>query len=674
MFRKLFHKFSFCIVLGFTCCPFISRSQEKAKPLTVMSPDRRTEVKIVLGEKISFALSHDGKALIVPSSISLELNNGKVIGSNPGLLNQKTVEVNNKIKPLYGSNALITDHCNELILTFRDNYSVTFRAYNDGIAYRFATSFKDSLIIKNEEVNFTFPDNYKGYYRKGDKQQYLYEAVYEFSELSKIDSGRVAIVPLLVQIPEGPKIAIAESDIYDYPGMYLASKGHSLLGSFRNFPLKTNISSRDKWTVNVTNEADFIAKTSGNRSFPWRIVMIANKDKELLNNNLVWLLATEQRKGFDFSWVKTGLIANDWWNLWWDKSASSTGVQEVILTGVDFKSGTNFNSYKYFIDYALKNNIEFVNIDFGWCNPFDFSKIHPNLDLPKLLTYSKEKHKRVFLWCIAKTLYKDLEKNMAMFEKWGVAGLKVDFLERDDQLGIRDHHRIAESAARHHILLEYHGATNPAGLTRTYPNLLTFEGVYGSEQNMGGDKADPQHNVTMPFLRGIAGPFDYGAGSMNNVSKSHFRAVNGFPMTLGTRAHQIAMFIIYYSPLQFMTDVPSNYVKEKVSLNFISAIPSTWDATQPLDSHIGEYVAMARKKGNNWFVGAMTNWTARILKIKCDFLDEKIYNVQIFKDGINADLNGNDFKTEQKKVTKGEELTVGLAPGGGWSAKFVPVN
>ncbi len=647
----------------------ISRGSDKL--LSVSSPDKRTEVKIALGEKITYTLIYDGKALITPSPISLELYSGKVIGSKPKLLNQKTIAVDNQLKPPYGKNALITEKYNELLLTFRDHYSVTFRAYNDGTAYRFTTSFKDSLTVKNEEATFTFPNNYKGYYRKGDKKEYLYEAVYEFSDLSKIDSGRVAIIPLLVQIPEGPKIAITESDLTDYPGMYLTSDGNALKGSFRNYPLGTNINA-NSWTVSVTSEADFIARTAGSRSFPWRIVMIANQDKELLNNELVWLLAPEQRKDLDFSWVKTGMIANDWWNLWWDKSPGSSGVQEVILTGVDFKSGTNFETYKFIIDYALKNKIEFVNIDYGWCDPYDFSKIHRNLDLQKLLSYSKEKNKRFMMWCIAKTLYRDLEKNMAMFEKWGVAGLKVDFLERDDQLGEQDYHRIAECAARHHLLLEYHGATNPAGLTRTYPNLLTFEAVFGSEQNMGGNKADPQHNVTIPFLRGLAGPFDYAPGGMNSVSKSHFHPFNGFPMTLGTRCQQIAMFVIYYSPLQFMCDVPSNYIKEPVCLNFISAIPSTWDATQPLDSRIGEYVAVARKKGSDWFVGAMTNWSARKIEIKCDFLESGEYNVEVFKDGVNADLNGNDYKTEQLKVKKGDELSVELAPGGGWSARFSP--
>ncbi len=636
---------------------------------SVSSPDKRTELKIALGTKITYALYSDGKVLIAPSQISIELYNGKIIGADPQLLHQKTRSVNNLVKNLYGKNLQIKDNYNELNLTFKDNYSVTFRAYNEGSAYRFTTNFKDSLKIKNEEATFVFPENYKGYYRKGKKQDYLYEAIYENSEIAKIDSGRVAIIPLLVQIPDGPKIAITESDLNDYPGMYLTADGNSLKGSFRNFPLKTNLNEK-RWSVSVTKEADYIAQTSAKRSFPWRVIMIAQQDKELMNNELVYLLAPDPPKDLDFSWVKTGLIANDWWNLWWDQSPRSTGVQEVILTGVDFKSGTNFNTYKYYIDYAIKNNIEFVNIDYGWCDPYDFSKVHPNLDLPKLLAYSKEKNKRFFLWCIAKTLYNDLENNMTMFEKWGVAGLKVDFLERDDQLGEQDYHRIAESAARHHLLLEYHGATNPAGLTRTYPNLLTFEAVYGSEQNMGGNKADPQHNVTIPFLRGLSGPFDYAPGAMNNVSNSHFHPFNGFPMSLGTRAHQIAMFVIYYSPLQFMCDVPSNYIREPDCLDFIKNIPSTWDLTYPLDSRIGEYVAIARKKGSSWFVGVMTNWTARKIKIKCDFLEDGIYNLRIFKDGVNAGLNGNDYKTEQLKLKAGDEISVDLAPGGGWSAKF----
>ncbi len=664
-------KIIFSIVWVFTFCQ-ISNASDKIYSVT--SPDKRTEVKITVGGKISYSLFYDGKELITPSSISLELYNGKVIGANPKLLRQNIIAVNNVVRPLYGKNALIKENYNELLLTFRDNYSIAFRAYNEGTAYRFITNLSDSLKIRHEQAAFTFPGNCKGYYRKGNKQDYIYEAVYEFSEISKIDSGRVAILPLVVQIPDGPKIAITESDITDYPGMYLTVDRNTLKGSFSNFPLQTNIDNQKEWSVLVTKSADYIARTAGKRSFPWRIMMIANNDKEFLNNELVYLLAPEQRKDLDFSWVKTGLIANDWWNLWWDKSPGSSGVQEVILTGVDFKSGTNFNTYKYYIDYAIKNNIEFVNIDYGWCDPFDFSKIHRNLDLPKLLAYSKEKNKRFFMWCIAKTLYRDLEKNMTTFENWGVAGLKVDFFERDDQLGEQDYHRIAESAARHHLLLEFHGTTNPAGLTRTYPNLLTFEAVFGSEQNMGGNKTDPQHNVTIPFLRGLAGPFDYAPGGMNNVSKSHFHAFNGFPMTLGTRAHQIAMFVIYYSPLQFMCDVPSNYNKEPVCLNFIKAIPSTWDATQPLDSRIGEYVGVARKKGNAWFVGAMTNWNARTMKIKCDFLESGEYSVEIFKDGINADLNGNDYQTEQIRVKAGEEIFVEMAPGGGWSARFSPIK
>lgn len=643
------------------------------KTFSVASPDKRTEVKISLNEQITWSLFHDGKELIAPSAISIARYDGKMIGRSPKLSQHKSIHVDNQVMTLYGKNSVIRDHYNELLLTFRENYSVAFRTYNEGTAYRFITNFRDSLKIKNEEATFVFPNHCKGYYRKGKRESYLYEAVYEYSEISKIDSGRVAIVPLLVQVPDGPKVAITESDITAYPGMYLKAEGNTLVGSFRNFPLETNINDQ-KWTVSATKTADYIAITSGKRSFPWRIMMIADQDKELMNNELVYLLAPGQRKDLDFSWVKTGLIANDWWHLWWDKSPGTPGVQEVILTGVDFKSGTNFNTYKYFIDYALKNNIEFVNIDYGWCDPYDFSKIHRNLDLPKLLSYSKEKNKRVFMWCIAKTLYRDLEKNMTMFEKWGIAGLKVDFFERDDQIGEQDYHRIAESAAKHHLLLEYHGATNPAGLTRTYPNLLTFEAVFGSEQNMGGNKIDPKHNVTIPFLRGLAGPFDYAPGGMNNVSKSHFHPFNGFPMTLGTRAHQIAMFVIYYSPLQFMCDVPSDYINEPACLNFITKIPAVWEVTYPLDCRIGDYVAVARKRGDEWFAAAMTNWSARTIKLKCDFLAEGNYDVEIFKDGVNADLNGNDFKTEQIKVKSGEEIVVDMAPGGGWSARFIPAK
>lgn len=641
--------------------------------LVVSSPDGKMVVSVGLGGKISYSVSYRGRVLLAASPISIRLYDGRVIGERPALLSKKSDHVENLLQTVYGRNAEIKEDYNELYLRFKDHYSVVFRVYNEGIAYRFVTQFKEPLKIRDEEASFVFPGPCKGYYRKGNKEDYLYEAVYECSDLSKIDSGRVAIMPLLVQIPEGPKVAITESDITDYPGMYLRAEGNVLKGSFRNVPVETNVDS-SQWTVSATRTADYIAETAGDRSFPWRILMVADQDKDLLNNEMVYLLARGPGRGLDFSWVRTGLIANDWWNLWWDHSPGATGFQQIILTGVDFKSGANYETYHYIIDYAEKNDIPFVNIDYGWCDPLNFSKIESKLALPRILAYAKERGRGIFLWCIAKTLYRDLEKNMELFSLWGVAGLKVDFFERDDQLGERDYQRLAECAARHHLLLEYHGATNPAGISRAYPNVLTFEAVYGSEQNNVGDQADPDHNVTMPFLRSLAGPFDYAPGSMNNVSRAHFHPFSGFPLTLGTRAHQVAMFVVYYSPLQFMCDVPSNYLREPDCLHFITRIPAAWDLSVPLDGHIGEYIVMARKKGREWFAGAMNNWDARTITLTCDFLEKGNYEVEIFRDGINADLNGNDYKIERRQLRSGEKISVDLAPGGGWVARFTPVD
>jgi alpha-glucosidase len=640
------------------------------KKISVTSPDKRTEVRISFNEKILYSVLHDGKVLIAPSPVSMTLENEKVIGLKPQLKRQKINSINNTIKTFYGTNAEILNNYNETALTFKDNYSVIFRAYNDGVAYRFVTNIDGEIKVKNEEASFSFIGDHNAFLIMGKKDNYLYEDNYRYQPISRIDSGRVAILPITIEIDNGPKVSITESDLIDYPGMYLSyTDNNCLQGSFRNYPLKTDIENNN-WAVHIKDGADYIAKTNGAREFPWRIIMISETDKDLMKNELVYLLASEQKKDLDFSWVKPGMIINDWWDAIWLPGKA----QEVILSGVDFISGTNFETYKHYIDFAVQHNIEYVNMDYGWCDPLDFSKIHPNLDLQKLLSYSKEKSKKVFLWCLAKTLYKNLEENMAMFEKWGIGGLKVDFFNRDDQEGINDYIRIADAAARHHLLLEYHGATKPTGLSRMYPNVLTYEAVLGSEFNKGYYKATPEHDVTIPFIRTLAGAFDYGPGAMNNATKRTFTPVEDRPMSQGTRCHQLAMYMIYYSPLQFMVDVPTNYSKEPVYLDFLASIPSVWDATYPLDCKIGQFITIARKKGNVWFVGSMTNWDERTLDIRCNFLDQPEYNVEIFQDGINANINGIDHKRNLKKVKKGDVLTISMAKGGGWAAKFIPVK
>jgi len=638
------------------------------KMFSLFSPDKRTEVKIYLNEKIKYSVLYDKKIILAPSSISMTLNDGKVIGEKPILAKEISKTVSQEIKTLYGTNASIKDNYNELILSFKNSYSLVFRAYNNGAAYRFETNLPGEIIIKNEEATFAFPDNYKAYFIRGKKENYIYEGTYLYSGISSIDSGRVAVIPMTIDVPNGPKVSIAESDLVDYPGMYLFYDDKSLKGTFRNVPVETNIDDKNAWTVWVKKTADHIARTKGTRSFPWRIIMISDQDKDLMSNELVYLLASEPKKDMDFSWVKPGKIINDWWDI------LGGSPQEVILTGVDFKSGINYDTYKYYIDFAIEHNIEYVNMDYGWSDPQDFSKIFPALDIQKLLNYSREKNKKVMLWCIAKTLYRNLEENMDMFEKWGIAGLKVDFFERDDQEGINDYIRIADAAARHHLLLEYHGATKPTGLSRTYPNVLTYEAVKGSEFNKVNFEASPDHDVTMPFMRTLAGAFDYGPGVMKNVSKSNFCALWGCSMSQGTRCHQLAMFMVYYSPLQFMVDVPTTYIKEPAFLDFLSEIPSAWDITLPLNGRIGEYITIARKKGGTWYVGSMTNWTARTIKLKCDFLGDGEYSAEIISDGINADRNGSDYKMEKTKVRSGDELTISMAPGGGWAAIIRPVK
>jgi alpha-glucosidase len=408
----------------------------------------------------------------------------------------------------------------------------------------------------------------------------------------------------------------------------------------------------------VVESADYIAVTKGTRTFPWRIIGIAEKDGDLLTNQLTWLLAKPSLVQ-DTSWIKPGKVAWDWWNAW-------------NVYGVDFRAGVNTQTYKYYIDFAAKYGIPYIILDEGWYKLGNVLDVVPDVNMEELSAYAKKKNVRIILWVIWNTLDDQLEKALDQYAKWGVAGIKVDFMQRSDQKLIEYFHRVSRETAKRKMLVDFHGDQKPATMVRTWPNLISTEGVRGMEWSKWSAETDPDHDVTLPFTRMFLGPMDYTPGAMLNAQKNMFKAVNDRPMSQGTRCHQLAMYVVFESPLQMLSDSPSNYLREPEIMEFLGPVPSEWDETKVLDGKIAQYAAVARRNGKDWYVGAMTNWSPREMEIDFSFLPEGTFTLQAYQDGMNADRMGSDYKMVKSQVNRGTKLKVKLAPGGGWAGRITP--
>jgi alpha-glucosidase len=476
--------------------------------------------------------------------------------------------------------------------------------------------------------------------------------------LRSIDQKSIASLPAVIDTNEGPKLIVGESDVEDYPGLWLRGNGdNSLAGIFPPYPLKEAMTGRpnNDRDFKATEAADYIASTTGTRTFPWRILGIAEKDEELITNQLVYLLAKPSQIT-DTSWIKPGKVAWDWYN------ANN-------IYGVDFKSGIDTRTYKYYIDFASKYGIEYIILDEGWYKLGNLLEVVPAMNIEELVAYGKQKNVGIILWVVWKTLDDQFEPAFNQFEKWGVKGIKVDFMQRDDQPVINFYHKVCREAARRKLLVDYHGAIRPATMTRTWPNIINVEGVRGLEQNKWSKYANPEHNVTLPFTRMFLGPLDYTPGAMvNSGVERNFAAVFERPMSMGTRCHQLAMYVVYEAPLQMLADSPSHYLREPEVMEFLGPVPTVWDETRVLRGKIGDYVVIARRHGADWYLGAMTDWTARELEIDLSFLPDGDFQMDQYQDGVNAARFGSDYRRVKSVVSKSSKVKIQMAPGGGWAA------
>jgi len=642
--------------LMFCICLIFLTSICQAKDYKINSPNMKIEVNIRVEKTVTYSVCVNSMSVLSDSPISMKTLNHGVLCIEPAIESVKTRTIDEKIYPTVREKTqVIADQFTEINISFKGNYGLIFRAYNDGVAYRFYTNLNGKVTIVSEQVAFNFANNYSGYFQSEDNFISHQEGVYKYRKLSSISANEMCFLPVLVDISSGPKLLITEADLYDYPGLWLkGDKCNGLQGKFPHYVLKEEMKN-DRDPV-ITERADYIAITKGKRKFPWRVLLIAEKDGDLIESQLVYKLSQPLQLE-DTSWIRPGKVAWDWYN------ANN-------LYGVDFRAGINTETYKYYIDFASKYGIEYVILDEGWYVLGDLLKTSKGMDIKQLVDYAKQKNVGIILWVIWKTLDDQLEEALDQFEKWGVVGIKVDFMQTDDQKMVNYYYKIAREAAERRLLVDYHGCFKPTGLRRAYPNVITREGVTGLESNKWKDTATPEHNVTMPFIRMVAGPIDYTPGSMVNAQKKNFNYVFDRPVSQGTRCHQLAMFVIYESPLQMLADSPSQYLREPECMEFLSKVPTVWDDTRVLDAKIGDYIAIARKSGNDWYLGVMTDWSPRDLTIDFSFLDSGKYEIVFYRDGINADRYASDYKKEKRTITNKDRIKITLAPGGGWAAQL----
>lgn len=640
------------------------------KTYQVQSPDGKMKAVVTVKDRIEYTISHDGTEVLAPSVISLTLQGGKVLGAQPKVTGVQKVSSNTVIPSPFYKKKEVKDQYNEMVINFRGNFSVVFRAYDDGVAYRFRTKLKDDIVVENEEATFNFAKDHYTYApyvnSKADtfEKQFFnsFEQTYEHKPITKLNSKRLMFLPFLVELDNGKKVCITEADLEDYPGMFLnnSTTEPSIHAVFAPYPKATKQGGHNMLQMLVTERENYIAKTNGTRAFPWRVLIVSEKDTELADCDMVYRLASSV-KLLDTSWIKPGKVAWDWWNDW-------------NLYGVDFRAGINNDTYKYYIDFASQHGIEYVILDEGWAVNLkaDLLQVIPEIDLQEIVDYGKAKNVGIILWAGYWAFHRDLEKVVKHFADMGVKGFKVDFMDRDDQEMVKFLWEAAEVCAENKMMVDFHGVFKPTGLQRTFPNVINYEGVAGLEQLKWSPKGYDMvtYDVTIPFIRQVAGPMDYTQGAMRNATKQNYYPVNSEPMSQGTRCRQLATYVIFESPLNMLCDNPSNYMREEECTRFIATIPTVWDETKALDGEVAKYVAIARRHGDVWYVGALTNWDKREITLDLSFLGEGNYKAEIFKDGINADRVARDYKKEIIDVPADRKLTVKMAPGGGYAAKI----
>lgn len=636
------------------------------KQYTLSSPDSRLTITVQTAGQLTWSLADGSQRLMAPSEIAMTIDNGEVLGQGVNVQSARQTSADAVIPSPFYRKKEIRDRYNELTLTFKGGYGVIFRCYDDAAAYRFFVKRKGEITVYDETARFDFDKDHKSYVplfkgKLDNRLSHSYQAQYAYQNISAFDTVYRAFLPVMIEQDNGVKLVITEADVAAYPGMFftLNEPRTGFEGVFPAYP-KSTFCSPTRMQQHIKEFEPFIAKTSADRAFPWRVVAVSRSDRDMAANDIVYRLAAPNKIA-DISWIRPGKIAWDWWNDWG-------------LTQVDFRAGINTETYKYFIDFAAANSLEYVVLDEGWSPPTkgDVMEVVPQIDLKELTAYARSKNVNLILWVVWNVLDDKMETAFAHYSAMGIKGFKIDFIDRADQPANEFVDRALATAAKYKMVLDLHGIGKPTGQTRTYPNALNFEGVFGLEELKWSNPDMPGYDVTFPFIRQVAGVSDYTQGAMTNANKKDFRSIYNSPMSQGTRAHQVATYLVFDSPLVTLCDSPTAYRKEQQTTDFIKGIPTWFDNTLVLDGKIGEYIITARNKDDVWYVGGLTSWNERDVEVDLSFLPQGTYRVELFCDGINADRDAQDYRIEHKTVSANDRLKIHMAPGGGFALKIYP--
>lgn len=643
--------------------------QVSAETFKLSSPDGKLQAEVSDGAKLTLNISADGKKLLDNVEFAMLTDKGDM-GKNSTALSCDYSNHRGTIDTVWGIEKSVKDEYNQMVINFK-KFKVVVRAFDDAVAYRFVSNLGDGKMIVNDEtLNIPLSDSDKliAHIEKG--VQTSFEKPYTrltFGELKKQNPHSVSL-PLIVD-KGSAKIALVESDVSNYPGLRVAAGKNGAVSKISKYPKAFKVKVHNRF---ASEFEDYIASTVASREFPWRAFIVARNDSDLADNQTVFKLAKPCAIS-DTSWIKPGSCVWEWWNNW-------------NLQGVDFEAGINEQTYRYLIDFAAENSIPYVLFDAGWLTGKDAGEMVETdeklaegktfIDVKGLIDYAKSKDVKVILWVLAKSMEKYPQKAFDVMKGWGADGLKIDFTDRDDQTAMEFYENMARMAAERQMVIDMHGCAKPVGQFRTWPNLINFEGVLGGEVNKWSKAITPSHNIDLVFTRMLMGPMDYTPGGLRNTAKGDFSPCYNFPEVQGTRAHQAAMYVVYFAPLQMLCDSASEYLKSPEILKFMAETPTTWDETRVLEGKIGKYVVIARRSGEDWYIGGMCDWDGKEVDIDLSkiLLPDTEYKAEIISDGANAGRVGTDFKYCVKSLTSADKLKLKMAPGGGFAVKLSPKN
>lgn len=632
---------------------------------TLSSPDKRIEICIDADTQLQWSVKMDNKVILAPSRLGFQLEDGRVLGDDCASKVKRQFVDETFDTPFYRKSAVV-DRYNQLIIPCGKNGFAEFRAYNDGVACRFVVDYKKPVAVMNDLSEFIFPMDCEAYIpyindnRGNDPYMFSFESYYNRSTLSGMYADSLAITPFLLELQDGYKVLLMDADIEDFAGMFLkkGTKSHSLLPAYAPCVLEGKIGGFNELNFIPTKRAEYIAVLERKCELPWKALVLSRDDKELANTDMMYRLSSPCRLD-DVSWIKLGKTTWEWWN-------------SCNLKGVPFKRGLNTETYKYYIDFAAAHQLEYMLIDEGWSLSDTMLEINPEINLTELAEYAQSKNVGLVLWASWKNMIREMDQAFERYSKMGIKGFKIDFFDSDDHRMVKDMYKIAERAANYHLILSYHGM-KANGMQRTYPNILSFEGVKGLENYRWISRNDvPDYECMLPFIRMQAGPMDYTPGGMRNVNRACFSPVNDQPRVYGTRAHQVALYTLFESPLQMLADSPTVYQEEEETLAFLKQIPTVFDETVVLDAEVGNHIVVAKRKGDTWYIGGITDWSSRSVNINLGFLPEGNYHAQIFSDGVNADFDATDYVYTTRNLRSSDRLQIHMQPGGGWAAILKP--